>query len=291
MLGTHLRSFHAVATHGGFTAASKVLNVGQPTLTIQVKALEDRYGVELFHRVGRRVVLTQAGRELLELTRRIARLEEETRDLLQAHKGLNTGHLRIVAVGPFHATDMIGAFKRPYPDVEISVVLGNSQQTLERVLRYEADVGVTAGVGSDDRVETVRYSTHSVVVFVNAEHPFFEREMISISDLQNRRVVLREKGSTTRTAFEAALKRAKVTIDPVLEIGSREAVWKAVERGLGIGAVADFEFVQHPRLKTVAFDDVSIKTEYYLAYLRERRESRLIRAFCDVALRPSPGRG
>ncbi len=95
---------------------------------------------------------------------------------------------------------------------------------------------------------------------------------------------MREKGSTTRTAFEAALGRAKIKIDPVLEIGSREGVWKAVERGMGIGAVADFEFVSDPRLRTVALDDASIKTEYFLAYLRERRESRLIRAFCEIAL-------
>lgn len=288
---TQIRSFHAVAAHGGFTAASKVLNVGQPTLTTQVRALEESYGVELFHRIGRKVVLTEAGKELHELTLRIARLEVETHDLLQAHKGLTAGHLRIAAVGPFHAVDMISAFKQAYPDVEISVLLGNSQQTFERLLRYQADVGVTARVDPDDRVEMTPYSTHSVVIFVNADHHFFDRETISIRELRNERVVLREKGSTTRMAFEAALRRAKVEIDPVLEIGSREGVWKAVERGLGIGVVADFEFVFHPRLKTVAFDDVSIKTEYFLAYLRDRRESRLIRAFCEIALNRRPVRG
>ena len=267
------------------------MNVGQPTLTTQVKALEARYGVELFHRTGRRVLLTEAGKELYELSLRAARIEEETHDLLLAHKGLATGHLRVAAVGPFHAIDMISAFTEAYPAVEISVLLGNSQQTIGRLLRYDADVGLTARVEPDDRVEMMPYSRHSVVIFVNAEHPFFERETISLRELRNERVILREKGSTTRTAFEAGLARAKIEIDPVLEIGSREGVWKAVERGLGIGAVADFEFVHHPRLKTVAFDDVLIKTEYFLAYLRERRDSRLIRAFCDVALNHGRGYG
>ena len=87
------------------------------------------------------------------------------------------------------------------------------------------------------------------------------------------------------------MKKAKVQIDVVLEIGSREGVWKAVERGLGIGAVADFEFVPHPRLRTLAFDDVSIKTEYFLAHLEERQDSSLIRAFRDVALSVSRGHG
>ena len=85
MLYTQLRSFHGVASEGGFTAASKVLNVGQPTLTSQVKALEAYFDVELFHRRGRSVVLTQAGRGLFQLTRRIMNLEIEAKDLLYAY--------------------------------------------------------------------------------------------------------------------------------------------------------------------------------------------------------------
>lgn len=284
MFRTQLRSFHAVATHGGFTAASKVLNVGQPTLTTQVRALEAHYGVDLFDRVGRKVVLTGAGRELLELTVRIAALDDEAHSLLEGYAGLAAGHLRVAAVGPFHAVDMISAFKQEFPAVEVTVLLGNSRETLERLLSYQADVAVTARVDSHDRVQMLPYSTHSVVAFVNAEHRFFERTTISIQEMHNERVVLREEGSTTRTAFDAALSRASVSVERVLEIGSREGVWKAVERGLGIGAVADFEFVAHPRLKSVPFDDVSITTEYFLAHLHERRSSHLIRAFCDVAL-------
>lgn len=289
MFRTQLRSFHAVATHGGFTAASKVLNVGQPTLTTQVRALETHYDVDLFHRVGRKVVLTAAGKELLELTVRIARLDDEAHSLLEAYAGLTAGHLRVAAVGPFHAVDMISAFNQKFPAVEVTVLLGNSQQTIERLLNYQADVAVTARVDDNDRVQMLPYSTHSVVALVNAEHRFFDRTTISIRELNNERFVLREEGSTTRTAFDLALSQANVRVERVLEIGSREGVWKAVERGLGIGAVADFEFVPHPRLNTVAFEDVSIQTEYFVAHLHERRSSRLIRAFCQVALGEADG--
>ena len=85
-------------------------------------------------------------------------------------------------------------------------------------------------------------------------------------------------------AMERALAARNVSVRPVLEIGSREGVWKAVEQGLGIGYVADFEFVPHPRLKTVRISDAKIRTKYYLAFLTERRDARLIKAFCDVAL-------
>ncbi|WP_286161649.1 LysR substrate-binding domain-containing protein [Sinorhizobium sp. NFACC03] len=73
-------------------------------------------------------------------------------------------------------------------------------------------------------------------------------------------------------------------MSPFLEIGSREGVWKAVERGLGIGVVADFEFVSHPRLRTIRIADCSVRTEYRLAGLQERRSSRKINAFLDAVL-------
>ena len=229
--------------------------------------------------------LTEAGKELYGLTTQITQLEAESEDLLNSFKGLRTGTLRIAAVGPFHATDMIVAFKSAYPLMDVSVNLGNSQRSFERLIEYAADVGVIAEIPSDERVTLVPYRTHEVVLFVNPEHPFFERESIAIRELRNQKFVLREKGSTTRTALERTLVRNKIEIDPVLEIGSREGVWKAVEQGLGIGVVADFEFVPHPRLRVLPFDDVTITTQYFLAHLRERRESRMIRAFIDVALK------
>lgn len=279
MSKTELRSFHAVATHKGFSAAARALNISQPTLSTQVKALENRYDVELFNRIGRETRLTLAGVELFQVTTRLARDEEEAADLLNAFKGLQTGSLRIAAVGPFHATDMIVAFKTKYPNIDVTVQFGNSRQSFERLLAYEADVGLIAEVAPDPRVVTTLYSTHDVVVFVNSHHRFFDCERISIHELQGEKVVQREQGSTTRSAMEQALENHNVSIDPVLDIGSREGIWKAVDQGLGIGFVADFEFVPHPNLRAIPISDVNINTRYFLAYLKEREQSRLIRSF------------
>jgi aminoethylphosphonate catabolism LysR family transcriptional regulator len=283
MLSNSLRSFHAVARYGGFSSAARALNISQPTLSTQVKALETRYDVQLFSRIGREVRLTPAGVELYQTTMRLHQSESEAEDLLNSFKGLHSGSLRIAAVGPFHATDMIVAFKLRYPKIDISVQFGNSLRSFERLLSYEADVGLIAEVNADPRVITIPYSTHNVVVFVNAQHPFFERDSISIKELEGQKVVQREVGSTTRTAMEQALSEHNISISVVLDIGSREGIWKAVEQGLGIGFVADFEFVPHPNLRAIPIRGAGISTQYFLAYLAERINSQLIRAFCDVA--------
>lgn len=294
---TQLRSFNAVAEHHGFTAAAKALNISQPTVTTQVKELEERYGVELLVRRGRRVALTETGAALYDISRSIMRLHEEASELLLNSGRLTIGQLRVAAVGPFHATEMVARFLQDFPDIQVSMLLGNSDQTLQRILELEADVALLAHVVDDPRVHSIAFSTHEVVVFVDADHPWNGRDSVSIAELAGQRLVLRETGSTTRRAVERAAEAANVPITPFLEIGSREGVWKAVERGLGIGVVADFEFVPHPRLTTIRFSDADVRTEYRLVCLQERRHSPKIEAFFRSVLgdrepaRPQSGEG
>jgi LysR family transcriptional regulator, low CO2-responsive transcriptional regulator len=276
---SQIRAFHAVAEHGGFTAASRVLNVGQPTLTIQVKELEESYGVELLIRKSRRVELTEAGAALFEVTRGIMKFCDEAHELLAAHGQSTKGHLRLATVGPFHATEILAAFNRDHPGVQISTLLGNSERTLRHIINFEAEVAILAEVPEDPRVTMIPYRTHRVVVFVNGDHPWFHRKSIKLHELADQRFVLRERGSTTRRAFEAAMQEEGLKITPVFEIESREGVWKAVERGLGISVVADFEFVPHPNLHALEIHGSAIRTQYSIAYHKDRAHSPIIKAF------------
>jgi len=282
MIYTQLRSFHAVATAGGFTAASRILNVGQPAITIQVKALEEYYEVKLFHRRGRRVELTEAGHELLAITRRIMTRQEEAEDLLNAYGGFHVGHLKVGAVGPYHATEMLSAFNEKYPKITLTVRIGNSREVADRLIDYSADVAVLAHIEDDPRIRVTPYSRHPVVAFVNMDHPWAKRTSISIEELEGQRMVLREVGSTTRRAFEMAIEGSNVHIDPVMEIGSREAVWMAVQRGIGIGVVSEIEFIPHPNLRMLEISGADIFTHAHVACLEERNDTHLIRAFLKV---------
>ena len=150
MIHTQLRSFHAVASEGGFTAAARALNVTQPTVTVQVRSLEDYFKVELFHRRGRTVVLTDTGRDLFELTRRIMSLEAEATDLLNAVGGFHSGQLKVAAVGPYHVTEMLASFNERYPGIKVSVETGNSQDALQALFEFRADVALRSAERIED---------------------------------------------------------------------------------------------------------------------------------------------
>lgn len=118
MRHTQLRSFHAVAFTESVTAAAHHLNVSQPTLTTQIRSLEEECSVELFFRSGGWMRLTEAGRQLQAITRRLFADEAEAKHFLTESRELRTGHLRVGAVGPFHATEMLVAFHARYPMIE-----------------------------------------------------------------------------------------------------------------------------------------------------------------------------
>jgi aminoethylphosphonate catabolism LysR family transcriptional regulator len=280
---TQLRAFHAVASHGGFTAAAQALGIGQPTLSTQVGALERYFGVELLHRRGRSVVPSELGAALFKITQRLFGAEAEAVELLGALRDFASGHLRIGAVGPYHVTEMLAEFNERYPRIRVTVSIGNSQEMLERLLDFRADVAVLAQMEEDPRFHSIAYSRHQVVVMVHRDHPWSARQSVSLAEFAGQRMVLRETGSTTRRAFERGLAQIGVAPDIVMEIGSREAVWHAVARNIGIGIVSEREVIPHGAIRILPIGDADIHTDEHVVCLAERRDSRLVAAFLAIA--------
>ena len=277
-----IKAFHAVATEGSFTKAAEALRVSQPAVTIQVKALEEAYGVLLVHRRGHRVMLTDLGARLLDVTRRVFGLMEEADELLSAAREMRSGHLRVGADGPFFVMPLLAAFIARYPGVRVTVAMGNSQSVLADLLEYRADVAVLARVGDDKRFYAVPFSRQPVVVFVSRDHAWAGRDEIRLAELDGQPMVLREVGSTTRRIFEAALGRAGVRPRVALEIGSREALREAVAAGLGIGVVSRAELGGDERFATLAVADARLESDEFVVCLKERRNLRTVQAFLDL---------
>jgi LysR family transcriptional regulator, low CO2-responsive transcriptional regulator len=280
---SQLRAFHAVASHGGFTAASQALGVGQPTLSTQLGALERYFGVELLHRRGRRVELSELGRDLFKITQRLFGAEAEAIELLGAVRDFAAGHLQIGAVGPYHVTEMLAVFSERLPQIRVTVSIGNSQEMLARLLDFRSDVAILAQIEADARFHSIRYSRHPVVIMAHRDHPWARRSSIGIREFAGQRMILRETGSTTRRAFERALAAAGVAPDIVMELGSREAVWHAVARNIGIGIVSEREIIPHDSIRILPIADADIHTDEHVVCLAERRDSRLVAAFLAVA--------
>jgi len=278
-----LRAFHAVAEAGGFTRAATALNVTQPTLSGQVAALEEAYGVRLFERRGRGSELTGLGHSLFEITRRLFNQEAEAEQLLAAARGLATGQLRVGADAPYDVVPLVARFQRRYPGIRLSMSFGNSEEVLAELLARRCDVAVLPDIAAEDaRLHAVPLRRDRLLVFVERGHPWATRRSLTLAELEGQRLVLRETGSRTRALFEQAMAQAGLRPGTVVEIGSREAVREAVAAGLGIGVVFESEFGRDARLHRLALRDVALEAVEYAVCLQARRPVRAVRAFFEL---------
>jgi aminoethylphosphonate catabolism LysR family transcriptional regulator len=279
---SQLRAFHAVATEGSFTKAAQLLNVTQPTLSGQVRALEERFGVRLFDRRKRRIEVTDIGRNLLDITFRMFSLELEAVQVLGAAHALKRGHLRIGADAPYHSVPFLTAFHRRYPELRLSMTMGNTKSLLDDLLDQRCDVAIAANVETDSRIFATPFRQDHFIAFVDRAHPWSRRRAVKLAELASQRLLLREPTSNTRQTFDAAMIKAGVNVGEILEIGSREAIKEAVAAGLGVGIIAESELGDDLRLKALSFEGKPITSTEYVACLQERKGSPLVKAFLDV---------
>lgn len=283
MIHTQIRAFDAVAREGSFSRAAKILNVTQPALTIQVKALEEHYGVKLFERHGQGVKLTHLGAKLFQMSRQMAGLEERIRETLAGAEELQGGQLRLAADGPHIVMGLFNRFLERYPSVRLSVAMGNSQFVRQQLLERRVDLAILPGIKGHSQIHAVPLWHHRAVLIVAATHPWAGRRSITLESLDGEPMIAREKGSMTQDIVNNAMARAGVKPRIVLELGSREAVCEAVSAGIGHSVIWELEAYGAARFRTVPFRNVTIESTDFIACLKGERTRQLIEKFFQVA--------
>ena len=284
MRHVQLRAFHQVALSGSFSRAAEALHVTQPAISDQIRKLEEEYDTLLFNRAKRQVTLTWAGAALLEVTRRLFDAEDQALMLLTENRALQGGTLRIVADSAVHVLRVLAAFRARYPGVRVSIRAGNSAQVRASLHAYEADLGVIGEIPDGETFEHLRLNATPITAFVAADHPLAGAAVLPWASLPFLTLVLRERGSKTRTKLEAAAADHGLTLTAAIEAEGREAVRELVASGAGVGFVSGAEFVPDARLVAVPLPASDrLMMEEALICLRERRGGKVVRAFLDMA--------
>lgn len=281
----YLRAFHAVASERSFTRAAQVLHVSQSTLSWQVKALEDLYGVRLLDRRGKEVVPTDPGQRTLELCREIFRLQDEIEQTLSRTVKLQSGRLKVGADGPRHVLPVLNEFMRLHPNISVSLATGSAKQVMAGLVNYETDVVIVASEGTgESRLHMMHYVTYPLVAYVPRDHAWSGRGSIAPIDFHRERVIVREPASMTRQKFLRSLSKVGAVPSALIEIDNREATREAVAIGMGISVMSAAEFPgADDRCVSLSIDDPSLQFTEYVACLKKRRDMRTVREFFRVA--------
>jgi DNA-binding transcriptional LysR family regulator len=232
-----LRIFRTVAAHRSFSQAAAELYLSQPGVSQQVKALERSLGQPLFERVGRTLRLTEAGGELQAYSDRIFALLDETRLVLAELGGARRGTVKVAAsttAGIYIVPAALGAFHHQNPEVKLTLDVVNRFNVQERLLHDEVDVAVMGLIEDAHDLDVAEFVPNELVVIAPPGHPLAAREAITLADLAREVLLLREKGSGTRTDVERMFAAREMELRVGMELRSSGAIKQAVAADLGI---------------------------------------------------------
>lgn len=282
-----LKIFHVAAQLKSFTRAAEHLCLTQPGISKHVRQLEDQYGVRLFDRIGKRVVLTQAGQVLFETTKKVFDQIEEAKLKIDDMKGLRGGRLIVgasVTAGIYLLPQLLSRFMAKHPGVCLSTDILLSREVADKVLTNQNDIGIVGHPISDHRLVAEHFADDELVVIVPYRHEWSTRKSIQAHELVDQSFILAREGSGTRKTIEALLNAGSVVLNKTMVFGNTEGVKKAVEAGLGISIVSKYVIQREAALhllRAIPLSDIDTKREFNVIYLKEKYLSDLVKAFLD----------
>jgi DNA-binding transcriptional LysR family regulator len=236
-----LNIFVAVAEREHMTAGARTLNITQSAASAAIAALEERHQIKLFHRVGRGIVLSEAGLFFLEEARSVLARAKAAETVLDELSGLRRGTLRLVAsqtIAAYWLPSFLAIFANKHPLLEIDVAIGNTEQAAARVHTGGADLGIIEGEINDPVLAQWPIGEDQLLLVQAAP---FESQTIDADWLRRAKWIMRERGSGTRSTLETYLQRIGVnpeTLITALTLPSNESVRTATEAGAGIAALS-----------------------------------------------------
>lgn len=281
-----LRIFIAVAERQHLTRAAEALHLTQSAVSSAIASLEARYGVKLFDRIGRGIVLSEAGRLFLIEARGVIGRAHEAEQTLYDVAGALRGSLKLVAsqtVGNYWIAPRMAQFHEAYPGLALSLDITNTERAAAQVLAGEADLGVVEGRVDAARLAVTALQGDTVVLALPPQHALAQKAELTPDDWAGLRFVVRERGSGTRAILGDHLAQMGLALDAgnvVMELPSNEAVRGAVEAGAGASVLSGLVAQRAARAGLLVCREIGLAPRpFYLIRMKERSGTRAEQAF------------
>ncbi len=284
-----MRLFHCLSTHLSFTAVAKELHLSQSGVSIQIKRLTESVGIPLIEKIGKKIYLTDAGKELFAATddvlNRLELLNHDIQDMGENIKGpLNISG---ITTSKYFMPHLLGRFLKSYPDVEPSLTITNQTKVTQRLKDNQDDIYIMGKFPLDIELEANYFLDNPLVLVAPTNHPLAKEKNIPLSTIAKERFISREEGSGTRAFRTHLFKESGLKANTYMELGSAEAIKQAVMADLGISVLSlhNLQLELEAGLLTVLdVQQFPIKRKWYAIHLKEKRLSLTAQKFLEFLL-------
>lgn len=289
----HLKIFVTVCETGSGTAAGEKLYIAQPSISLAISELEDYYGVKLFDRIGKRLHITDTGKRFLQYANHVVDLIDEMEKGFK--NGDSTGILRIgtsITIGNYLLPQYVKDFKKTHPEISINAIIDNSDTIKQQVLNNSIDIGLIEGNAHNAYIVSEHFREDELVLICGLEHPLADYEEVDVDTIKTEDFILREKGSAGREIFDSIMSVRGITIRPIWESISTQAIVRAVELGLGLSVLPYLlveEYLENDKIKSLRIKDVSLMRKFSIIYHKNKYITKSAKDFIEMCKQESTG--
>lgn len=284
-----LRIFYEVGKELNMTKVAEKLYVSQPSVSQTINDLERDLQVKLFDRIGKRLYLTEEGKVFLNYVRRILNIYDEAVNVIKEMNKVQRGKLKIGAsttIGIYILPDIIGAFSKKYPNIDISIIVENTKNIVKLLEENRLDIAFVEGPVHSEEIEVEKFCDDELVFITSKDHPWTKKKVIQKSDVSKEKLIIREKGSGTRDVLIRTLDRNSIDYNIFMELGHTEAIKKVVEAGLGISCISKRcikDEVSYGKLAVSRIEDLKVTRDLYYIHHKDKFINNIADTFVKFA--------
>jgi len=284
-----LQVFESAATHLNFSLTAKQLYLSQPAVSMQIKQLEANIGLPLFEQIGKKVFLTEAGRELYQYSRNITQQLAEMEEVFDQMKGLEQGKLTISVVNTanYFTPKLLAKFCHLHPKINVNLQVANRDAVLKQLADNSTDLSILGQPPDGLDIASVSFLDNPLVVIAAPTHPLAKLKRIKFARLAEETFLSREPGSGTRSAMERVFAQHKIQPHISMEMETNEAIKQAVQAGMGLGILSLHSIeleLETQRLVMLNVEYFPLMRSWFVAHRSNKRLSSAALAFKEFLL-------
>lgn len=284
-----LQVFEKVASHLNYSRAAEELFLSQPAVSMQIKQLEAHIGLPLFEQMGKKVFLTEAGRELFHYSRSITQQLAEMQAVFSEMKGLGQGRLTLSVVNTanYFTPQLLAKFCRRYPGINVNLHVANRDAVLKQLADNSTDLAIMGQPPDGMDVSAESFLENPLVVIAAPGHPLAQLKRVKFTRLAEETFLSRESGSGTRSAMERVFAEHRIQPHISMEMETNEAIKQAVQAGMGLGILSLHSIeleLETGRLVLLNVEHFPLLRHWFVVHRSNKRLSGAALAFKDFLL-------
>jgi DNA-binding transcriptional LysR family regulator len=273
-----LQVFESVARNLSHSRAAAELYLSQPAVSMQIKQAEFIVGLPLFEQQGKKIFLTEVGREMLHYSRSILQLVNEMESVFDELKGLDRGHLNIsvVSTANYFMPQLLAKFIKSHPKIQVTLSVANRDAVIKQLTENIADLAIMGQPPDGTEMRADAFMLNPLVVIAPPAHPLTKSKNIQPGQLVKETFLLREHGSGTRGVVERFFLNHNLALPAHMEMDTNEAIKQSVQAGIGIGIISRHSIeleLETKRLVVLDVEHFPIIRHWHIVHRKEKRSS------------------